>query len=60
MVTAEEIVEFLRPRVARWWLPDVVRFIEAMPHTATGKINKLALREQFADIRLPLGDPEAG
>jgi fatty-acyl-CoA synthase len=52
-VTEAELIDFLRPRVVRWWLPDAVRFIDAMPHTATGKINKVALREQFAGFRFP-------
>jgi fatty-acyl-CoA synthase len=55
-VSEAELLDFLRPRVARWWLPDEIRFIDAMPHTATGKINKLALRAQFADVRLPADD----
>ncbi len=54
-VTEAEVLDFLKPRVARWWLPDAVVFIEEMPHTATGKINKLALRERFADFRFPAG-----
>jgi fatty-acyl-CoA synthase len=52
-LTEAELLEFLAPRVVRWWLPDAVRFIEQMPHTATGKINKMALRLQFADFRFP-------
>lgn len=48
-LTQEALVEFLRPRVARWWLPETVLFIEEMPHTATGKINKVALRERFGN-----------
>ncbi len=43
----EDIIEFLRPRVAKWWLPDDVVFIEAVPKTSVGKFNKRALRAQF-------------
>jgi len=38
-------------RVADWWIPDDVVYVEEMPHTATGKVNKLALRERYADFR---------
>lgn len=44
---------FLADRVARWWLPDAVEFVDELPHTATGKIQKLTLRAQFRDYRLP-------
>jgi fatty-acyl-CoA synthase len=51
----DELIEFLRPRVAKWWLPDDVAFVTEIPHTATGKIKKTALRETFRDYRLPAG-----
>ena len=40
-------------KVAKWWLPDDVVFVDELPHTATGKIQKSALRERFRDYRLP-------
>ena len=40
-------------KIAKWWMPDDVVFVEEIPHTATGKIQKLALREQFKDYVLP-------
>jgi fatty-acyl-CoA synthase len=49
----EALLEFLRPSVASWWLPDDVVFVPEMPMTATGKIHKLTLREQFRDYQLP-------
>jgi fatty-acyl-CoA synthase len=49
----EEILEYLRPRVARWWLPDDVVFVDELPHTATGKISKKTLRDRFKDHVLP-------
>ena len=49
----EELIDFLRPKVAKWWLPDDVAFVDEIPHTATGKIQKTALREMFRDFRLP-------
>ena len=51
--TSEELIEFLAGKVAKWWLPDDVQFVEAMPHTATGKILKTRLREDFKDYKLP-------
>jgi acyl-CoA synthetase (AMP-forming)/AMP-acid ligase II len=54
-VTVEraEIIEFLRDKVAKWWLPDDVVFVDELPHTATGKIQKAVLRERFKEHRLP-------
>ena len=49
-LTAEELLEFLRPQVAKWWLPDEVAFIEAVPKTSVGKFNKRALRERFVGV----------
>lgn len=43
-VTKEEIIEYLRPRVAKWWLPDDIVFIEAIPKTSVGKFDKKVLR----------------
>src|SRR2546422_408937 len=55
------LLEFLRPSVAGWWLPDDVVFVPEMPMTATGKIHKLTLRERFRDYQLPTaGRPPAG
>ncbi|HWZ30322.1 MAG TPA: long-chain fatty acid--CoA ligase [Bryobacteraceae bacterium] len=52
-VTKEDILDFLKDRVAKWWLPDDVIFIDAVPKTSVGKFNKRALREQFKDYSLP-------
>ncbi|HEX4136496.1 MAG TPA: long-chain fatty acid--CoA ligase [Bryobacteraceae bacterium] len=52
-ITKQELLDFLAPRVAKWWLPDDVVFIEAVPRTSVGKFNKRALREQFRDYKLP-------
>jgi len=52
-LTAEELLEFMRGKVASWWLPDAVEFVDQMPLTGTGKLWKLKLREQFKDYRLP-------
>ena len=50
------LLAFLRPRVAKWWLPDDVVFVREIPHTATGKIQKTALRDQFRDYRWPTAE----
>jgi fatty-acyl-CoA synthase len=52
-VAVEEIMAFLRDKVAKWWLPDDVVFVDDIPLTATGKISKLTLREQFSDYQFP-------
>ena len=48
-LTAQEIMEHLTPRVAKWWLPDEVVFIDAVPKTSVGKFDKKVLRERFRD-----------
>ncbi|MGQ0662181.1 MAG: 3-(methylthio)propionyl-CoA ligase [Pseudomonadota bacterium] len=53
--TRDDILAHLRDKVAKWWLPDDVVFVKELPHTATGKIMKTALREQFKDHRRKLG-----
>ena len=52
-LTKEELLAFLEPRVARWWLPDAVEFIDEVPKTSVGKFSKKTLRERFADVTLP-------
>ena len=51
--TKEDILSFLQGKIAKWWMPDDVAFADSIPHTATGKIQKLTLRQTFADYRLP-------
>jgi fatty-acyl-CoA synthase len=48
-----EILDFMRGKTASWWMPDDVVFVPEIPHSATGKILKTALREQFRDHVLP-------
>ena len=52
-VTAQELLAFFEGRIAKWQIPDDVAFVSELPHTATGKIQKLKLREQFKEHRLP-------
>lgn len=47
-VTEADILKFLEDKVAKWWLPDKVVFVDEIPKTSVGKFNKKALREQFA------------
>ena len=51
-VTAEAIRDHLRNHVAKWWLPDEILFVDGLPHSATGKLLKTALRVQYRDHRL--------
>jgi acyl-CoA synthetase (AMP-forming)/AMP-acid ligase II len=51
----EDVLNFLQSRIAKWWLPDDMQLVKEIPHTATGKINKMKLRETFKDYRLPTG-----
>jgi fatty-acyl-CoA synthase len=51
--TKEDILGFMQGKIAKWWMPDDVAFVDEIPHTATGKIQKLTLRQQFKDYRLP-------
>ncbi len=51
-ITKEEILDYLKSRVAKWWLPDEVIFIDAVPKTSVGKFDKKVLRNQFAGITL--------
>ena len=52
-LTKDEVIAFLEPRVAKWWLPDDVVFIDEVPKTSVGKFSKKTLRDQFADYQLP-------
>jgi acyl-CoA synthetase (AMP-forming)/AMP-acid ligase II len=52
-VTREELLKFYEGKIAKWWMPDDVVFVSDLPHTATGKLSKLTLRQKFTDYRLP-------
>jgi fatty-acyl-CoA synthase len=52
-VTKAEIDSLLLAHVVRWQLPDAIEFVEQLPLTATGKVSKLTLRQQFAAFELP-------
>jgi fatty-acyl-CoA synthase len=52
-VTREELLKFYEDKIAKWMIPDDVVFVADLPHTATGKLSKLTLREQMKDYKLP-------
>jgi fatty-acyl-CoA synthase len=52
----DDILGYMRGKIANWWIPDDVVFVDEIPHTATGKIQKTTLRERFKDYRLPTAE----
>ena len=52
-VTRDDLLAFFEGRIAKWWTPDDVAFVDAIPLGATGKMQKNKLREQFKDYKLP-------
>ncbi len=52
-VTKDSVLAYLDGRIAKWWTPDDVLVVPSLPHTATGKLLKVALREQYKDYKLP-------
>jgi len=59
-VTREDLLEFYAGKVAKWWMPDDVVFVDQLPHTATGKLLKTKLRQDFRDYKLPSSGTVAG
>ncbi|HXN68846.1 MAG TPA: long-chain fatty acid--CoA ligase, partial [Bradyrhizobium sp.] len=51
--TREDILKYMDGKIAKWWMPDDIVFVDGIPHTATGKILKTALRDQFKAYRFP-------
>jgi fatty-acyl-CoA synthase len=52
-LTKEEILDFIRPHLAKWQVPDDVIFIDEVPKTSVGKFSKRTLRDRYADYALP-------
>ena len=50
-VSAEDMLAYLDGKIAAWWMPDGVEFVDEIPHTATGKIQKMTLRKQFGGFQ---------
>ena len=57
--TKDSVLEFLKGKIAKWWLPDDMVLVDEIPHTATGKILKTALRDRFQNYVLPTARGEA-
>ena len=51
-ISEADVIAYLGDKVAKWWLPDEVKFVEELPHTATGKILKRALRDEYKEYQL--------
>ena len=49
-ITHAELIEYLAPRMAKWWLPSATQIIDEVPKTSTGKFSKKTLRDRFADL----------
>jgi acyl-CoA synthetase (AMP-forming)/AMP-acid ligase II len=52
-ISKEDLLAYFDGKVATWWIPNDVVFVDELPHTATGKVKKIELRKQFAEYRLP-------
>ncbi len=52
-LSAEEMLAWFDGKIAKWWTPDAVEFIDELPHTATGKVQKVKLREIYKDFAFP-------
>ena len=59
-VCESELRSFLSDQMAKWWLPDAIEFVEALPHTATGKLSKKDLRDQYRDYRFATAEAMIG
>jgi fatty-acyl-CoA synthase len=51
-VSKDELLKFYEGKIAKWWTPDDVVFVNELPHTATGKLSKLTLRQQLKDYKV--------
>jgi fatty-acyl-CoA synthase len=56
-VTQEEVIEFLKDKVAKWWLPDEIRFIDEVPKTSVGKFDKKVLRANAVPMKESAAPP---
>ena len=52
-LTEQEMLAWFEGKIAKWWTPDAVGFVEELPHTATGKVQKVKLRELFKEYQFP-------
>jgi len=49
---AKTLLDHMRPKIASWWVPDAVEFLDELPMTGTGKVQKMALREKFKGYKV--------
>jgi fatty-acyl-CoA synthase len=49
-LTEQEVLDFLEPQIAKWWMPDKVLFVEEVPKTSVGKFDKKVLRAKHGDV----------
>jgi fatty-acyl-CoA synthase len=59
-VGEREILDFLADKVAKWWLPDAIEFVDELPHTGTGKLSKKDLRDKYRDYRFANAEEMVG
>jgi fatty-acyl-CoA synthase len=52
-LTEQEILDHLAPKIAKWWMPEAVEFVDEIPKTSVGKFSKKDLRAKFAEYELP-------
>lgn len=52
-LTRDAMLAYLDGKIAKWWMPDDVQFVDQLPHAATGKLQKMKLREMLRDYRFP-------
>lgn len=46
-------MDYLSEKIVKWWMPDDVVFVDELPHTATGKLLKTKIRDEYKDYKLP-------
>ncbi|MGJ8537579.1 MAG: AMP-binding enzyme, partial [Parasphingopyxis sp.] len=51
-LSGEDVTNYLSDKIAKWWMPDEVKFVDELPHTATGKILKRQIRDEYKDYKL--------
>ena len=54
----DDMISYFDGKVAKWWIPDDVVFVDELPHTATGKLLKMQLRDEYKDYKLPTADAD--
>jgi fatty-acyl-CoA synthase len=59
-ISEAEIRDHIAKHVSKWWLPDAIEFVDQLPHTATGKLSKKDLREQYRDYRFATAEAMVG